>query len=79
MNSILGAELEQVGYALRPMGDALLENVEQLFSAADRFFALPLERKKQCQNKRYLIGFRDAGIEFSKSPDRPDLMEAYSV
>src|SRR5687767_361704 len=52
--------------------------LETVVSAAFDFFRLPIEQKLDAVLP-HECGFRGAGIEYSKVPERPDQIESFSV
>ena len=52
--------------------------VQQLFTAAEMFFHLPVEEKLASRLPQE-CGYRPGGIEYSQSADRPDQVESFTV
>lgn len=67
------------GFAfIRPYSNSPCPRMEKLYSAARAFFERPAEEKEgnilpeDC-------GYRPAGVEYSTTPDMPDLLESYTA
>lgn len=60
------------------LGAAPSRRIQGIIDSSKQIFSRPEHEKKLfgCQNT--LLGYRPKGIEFSKSPDRPDLIESLS-
>lgn len=67
------------GYAKVTMGDELADQVSKIFEAAEGFFSRPTSEKASYAAPNILEGYRQLGIEYSKSKDRPDLNESFST
>jgi isopenicillin N synthase-like dioxygenase len=72
----LARRLEGDGLLLLPCPDSLRAAIEGLWRAADRFFALPLPRKRANSLPEH-DGYHGIGEEYSDRPDRPDLAESF--
>lgn len=67
------------GYAKMSMGGEFADQVSKIFQAADGFFSRPMSEKVRYAAPDILEGYRQLGIEYSKSKDRPDLNESFST
>jgi len=71
-------KLVDQGFLLIELQPAICEKVAEVFAAGRQFFRLPSEEKliSKLPND---FGYRPIGIEYSNSPDHPDLAESFSV
>ncbi len=67
------------GYAKVAMGGEFADRVSKIFQTADAFFSRPTSEKVSYAAPDILEGYRQLGIEYSKSKDRPDLNESFST
>ena len=67
------------GYLSEHFDDSTKRVINDVFDSAEAFFRLPLT-EKFCfaASETRLSGFRDVGIEYSSTPDRPDLNQTFS-
>lgn len=72
------AKLRQEGFALLPLPEATGRKVQEVFEAAPHFFALP-ERQKLLNRLPHDCGYLPEGVEYSRSPDRPDPIESFNI
>lgn len=72
----LAEELESEGYLLLAAPGTLIERIADLWRAGERFFARPKDEKLRNALPNY-DGYHDIGKEYSDTPDRPDLAEAF--
>jgi isopenicillin N synthase-like dioxygenase len=66
------------GYMLLPLTQAASEVVAATFDAAYPFFRAPLEEKTS-NSLPQDMGYRPIGVEYSQSPERPDLAESFAA
>lgn len=71
-------EFERAGHVWME-GDALAPCLQRILSEADKFFALPHAAKTNLQQDKVMTGYRSKGVEYANTPDRPDLMETFSL
>jgi isopenicillin N synthase-like dioxygenase len=67
------------GYAVVKLDDVDTANLHQAISTAVRFFERPLEDKLAHGSTDHNYGYRPFGIEYSVSPERPDMNECFTV
>ena len=67
------------GYAVVKLTDVDAYNLHNAISTAVRFFERPLEEKKAHGSTDHNYGYRPFGIEYSVSPERPDMNECFTV
>jgi isopenicillin N synthase-like dioxygenase len=67
------------GYAVVKLGDVDAANLHNAIDTAVRFFERPLDEKKRHGSSDHNYGYRPFGIEYSISPDRPDMNECFTV
>lgn len=72
-------DILDTGYAVVPLAEADAANLHTAISTANRFFARPLEQKIVHGSTDHNYGYRPFGIEYSFSPDRPDMNECFTV
>ena len=70
--------LEQ-GYAVVKLSDVDAGNLHSAISTAVEFFQRPLEDKQAHGSSDHNYGYRPFGIEYSVSPERPDMNECFTV
>jgi isopenicillin N synthase-like dioxygenase len=73
----LARQLETQGFLILPCHEPLWQAIQALWVVGARFFALPQERKARNVMAVEYDGYHDIGQEFSCTPDRPDLAEAF--
>src|SRR4051794_36535737 len=67
------------GYAVVKLRDVDAFNLHTAISTAVAFFERPLEDKTAHGSTDHNYGYRPFGIEYSISPDRPDMNECFTV
>jgi isopenicillin N synthase-like dioxygenase len=67
------------GYAVVKLDDVDTFNLHHAVSTAVAFFERPLEQKEAHGSTDHNYGYRPFGIEYSISPDRPDMNECFTV
>jgi isopenicillin N synthase-like dioxygenase len=70
--------LKSDGYLLLRLDRAVYQAVTMTFNAAYPFFRAPADEKITSRLPED-CGYRPIGIEYSQSPDRPDLAESFTV
>lgn len=72
-------QLEERGFALIRIDAALAGAIDHTFALGRDFFAAPPETKQRYALKAFVEGYRELGPEYSRTPDRPDLTESFSI
>ena len=67
------------GYAVVKLDEIDANNLHNAISTAVQFFERPLEEKNVHGSSDHNYGYRPFGIEYSMSPDRPDMNECFTV
>jgi len=67
------------GYAVVKLDEIDANNLHKAISTAVAFFERPLEEKNAHGSSDHNYGYRPFGIEYSMSPDRPDMNECFTV
>jgi isopenicillin N synthase-like dioxygenase len=67
------------GYAVVKLTDLDAGRLQNAIATANRFFERPLEDKMAHGSTDHNYGYRPFGIEYSITPDRPDMNECYTV
>jgi isopenicillin N synthase-like dioxygenase len=67
------------GYAVVKLSDIDAGRLQNALATANRFFERPLEDKIAHGSKDHNYGYRPFGIEYSVSPDRPDMNECFTL
>jgi isopenicillin N synthase-like dioxygenase len=67
------------GYAVVKLSEADARNLQTAISTANDFFRRPLEDKIEHGSTDHNYGYRPFGIEYSVTPDRPDMNECFTV
>ncbi len=67
------------GYAVVKLSDLDTANLHTAIGTAVDFFQRPLEDKTAHGSTDHNYGYRPFGIEYSISPDRPDMNECFTV
>jgi isopenicillin N synthase-like dioxygenase len=67
------------GYAVVKLADVDTFNLHHAISTAQRFFERPAAEKTAHGSTDHNYGYRPFGIEYSVSPDRPDMNECFTV
>jgi isopenicillin N synthase-like dioxygenase len=71
-------QLQVSGYARLRLPPAVWDSLADVLPVALRFFHKPLNEKLRIAFRDH-CGFREMGVEYSKSPERPDQIESFSV
>ena len=77
--SSLMPQLEERGFALIEIDAALTGAIDRSFALGGEFFGQPLETKHRYVLPAFVEGYRELGPEYSKTPERPDLTESFSI
>ena len=72
----MASRLEREGYLVLACPERLWERIEQLWRAAELFFAMPTAHRRRNTLPEH-DGFHAIGEEYSDRPDRPDLAESF--
>ena len=67
------------GYAVVKLSDIDAHNLHNAISTAVTFFERPLEDKTAHGSTDHNYGYRPFGVEYSISPDRPDMNECFTL
>jgi isopenicillin N synthase-like dioxygenase len=67
------------GYAVVKLSDLDAGNLKNAIATANRFFRRPVEEKNAHGSTDHNYGYRPFGIEYSVSPDRPDMNECFTL
>lgn len=67
------------GYAVVKLRDVDAANLHNAISTAVRFFERPLEEKNAHGSADHNYGYRPFGVEYSITPERPDMNECFTV
>jgi isopenicillin N synthase-like dioxygenase len=67
------------GYAVVKLSELDAANLHTAISTAVRFFERPLEEKKAHGSRDHNYGYRPFGIEYSITPERPDMNECFTL
>jgi isopenicillin N synthase-like dioxygenase len=67
------------GYAVVKLSELDTHNLHQAISTAVEFFRRPLEEKNAHGSTDHNYGYRPFGIEYSVTPDRPDMNEVFTL
>jgi isopenicillin N synthase-like dioxygenase len=67
------------GYAVVKLSEFDAQNLQSAIATANRFFRRPLEEKIGHGSTDHNYGYRPFGIEYSLTPDRPDMNECFTV
>lgn len=70
---------ESAGYLVISCKAELTKQIEETIRCASEFFDLPVAEKSRSFSEALFEGYRNIGIEYSKTPERPDLSESFSV
>jgi isopenicillin N synthase-like dioxygenase len=73
------ADILDTGYAVVKLSDIDAANLATALATANRFFERPLDEKMRHGSPDHNYGYRPFGIEYSVSPDRPDMNECFTV
>src|SRR3954451_2047439 len=72
-------DILDTGYAVVKLSDVDATNLHTAITTAVRFFERPLEDKKAHGSADNNYGYRPFGVEYSYTPDRPDMNECFTV
>lgn len=75
----LPSQLEEKGHARITVDPSLTEAIRHSFAINPEFFLKPMAEKRRFALSAHGEGYRQLGQEYSKTPDRPDLTESFSV
>jgi isopenicillin N synthase-like dioxygenase len=67
------------GYCVVKLSDVDAANLQNAIAAANRFFARPLDEKIVHGSTDHNYGYRPFGIEYSLTPERPDMNECFTL
>jgi isopenicillin N synthase-like dioxygenase len=67
------------GYAVVKLSDVDAGNLQNALGTAVRFFQRPLDDKMAHGSSDHNYGYRPFGIEYSITPDRPDMNECFTL
>jgi len=67
------------GYAVVKLSDVDADNLHNAITTAVKFFERPLEEKNAHGSTDHNYGYRPFGIEYSVSPERPDMNECFTL
>jgi isopenicillin N synthase-like dioxygenase len=67
------------GYAVVKLGELDTANLHNAISTAVRFFERPLAEKSAHGSSDHNYGYRPFGIEYSLTPERPDMNECFTL
>lgn len=67
------------GFAVVKLDDLDTRNLQSAISSAVAFFDTPLEDKQRHGSEDHNYGYRPFGIEYSMTPDRPDMNECFTL
>ena len=67
------------GYAVVQLSELDAGNLHNAIATAVRFFERPLAEKNAHGSTDHNYGYRPFGIEYSMTPDRPDMNECFTV
>jgi isopenicillin N synthase-like dioxygenase len=73
------SDIIDTGYAVVKLDDVDAGRLQAALSTANRFFERPLEDKIAHGSTDHNYGYRPFGIEYSVSPDRPDMNECFTL
>jgi isopenicillin N synthase-like dioxygenase len=73
------SDIIDTGYAVVKLSDLDAGRLRNALATANRFFERPLEEKIAHGSKDHNYGYRPFGIEYSISPDRPDMNECFTL
>ncbi|MGH8860072.1 MAG: 2-oxoglutarate and iron-dependent oxygenase domain-containing protein, partial [Jatrophihabitantaceae bacterium] len=73
------ADIIDQGFAVVRLSDLDTDRLRTAIATANRFFRRPLEDKIAHGSTDHNYGYRPFGIEYSVTPDRPDMNECFTV
>jgi isopenicillin N synthase-like dioxygenase len=71
-------QLMDCGYTFVNLPKELATAITMFFTEGEKFFAEPLDVKSQYTLKKTISGYRELGLEYSRSSDNVDLNESFS-
>ena len=71
-------DLLQSGHAKLKIGREIRQELDRTLDIAGEFYASPLPEKRRFADPGFVEGYRDIGLEYSATADRPDLTESFS-
>ncbi len=71
-------QLVEEGFCYLDMPTSLKQDIVTLFDLTAEFFELPQAQKNLISWEDVMTGYRSIGIEYSATPDNPDLNESFS-
>jgi isopenicillin N synthase-like dioxygenase len=72
-------DILDTGYAVVKLSEIDTDRLQTALCTANRFFERPLEEKLAHGSTDHNYGYRPFGIEYSISPDRPDMNECFTL
>ena len=75
----LCTDLIEQGYGKIILNEEFGLLVNDIFETATSFFSMTIDEKMQFACPEILEGYRKMGIEYSETPERPDLNDSFSV
>jgi isopenicillin N synthase-like dioxygenase len=73
------SDIIDTGYAVVKLSTVDTARLQDALATANRFFERPLEDKLVHGSTDHNYGYRPFGIEYSISPDRPDMNECFTL
>lgn len=73
------SQFEERGFARLQIDPGVGRAIDRSFALGRDFFVKPLEEKHRYALPDFVEGYRELGPEYSKTPERPDLTESFSV
>ncbi|MGN6607460.1 MAG: 2-oxoglutarate and iron-dependent oxygenase domain-containing protein [Jatrophihabitans sp.] len=73
------ADILEHGYAVVKLSDIDAKALRNAIDTANAFFDQPIEYKDAHGSTDHNYGYRPLGIEYSVSPDRPDMNEVFTL
>jgi isopenicillin N synthase-like dioxygenase len=73
------SDILDTGYAVVKLSEFDAERLQCALATANRFFARPHEEKIVHGSTDHNYGYRPFGIEYSLTPDRPDMNECFTL
>jgi isopenicillin N synthase-like dioxygenase len=73
------SDIVATGYAVVQLSDLDADRLQNAIATANRFFERPLEEKMAHGSTDHNYGYRPFGIEYSITPDRPDMNECFTL
>jgi isopenicillin N synthase-like dioxygenase len=72
-------DIPDKGYAVVKLRDVDAGNLHHAISTAVRFFERPVEEKQAHGSSDHNYGYRPFGVEYSLTPERPDMNECFTL